>query len=367
MTAQSVCAVIVTHHPSAEMLANLSHVLAQVEGLVVVDNGSNTVELGPLRAASSALGFHLIENGENLGIAEALNQGVCWAKSQGYPWLILFDQDSAITHRFVEQMFAAWRTHPDCERVASIHPRYVDPKTGIEGDVPRANDDSPLFPMTSGSLLPAWIFDKIGSFASEYFIDLVDWEYCFRIRAAGFLVADSRQAKLLHSPGNPSTGHHPGPHFPAHTTQRFEALLHFAKLHCLLSEISLLFPTMGLEGGLLAVARDGNLPDRRREPRPPVSQFPAWNLGWPNRKNGEASGPVRITLNHPVARYLVRMAAAQLNSANYQILRDTVPSRRVTPIIAVQGLPENSWNPGNSRAWQSGPMFKMRDFSLNLA
>lgn len=205
MTAQSVCAVIVTYHPSAEMLANLSNVLAQVEGLVVVDNGSNSVELGPLRAASSALGFHLIENGENLGIAEALTQGVRWAKIQGYPWLILLDQDSAITDKFVEQMFAAWRSHPECERVASIHPRYVDPKTGIEGDVPRANDGSPVFPMTSGSLMPTWIFDKIGSFASEYFIDLVDWEYCFRIRAAGFLVADSRQAKLLHSPGNPST------------------------------------------------------------------------------------------------------------------------------------------------------------------
>jgi rhamnosyltransferase len=205
MTAQSVCTVIVTYHPSAGMLKNMRNVLAQVQGLVVVDNGSNPDELELLHLASREFNFQLIENGENLGVAEALNQGMRWAKNHGYCWVIFFDQDSKITDGFIAWMFAVLRTHPEGERVASIYPTYVDPDTGIDLAVPRTKDGSPMFPMTSGSLMPMWIFDKIGSFASEYFIDLVDWEYCFRIRAAGFLVADSRQAKLLHSPGNPST------------------------------------------------------------------------------------------------------------------------------------------------------------------
>jgi rhamnosyltransferase len=204
MKTQRVCAVIVTYRPGITMLDHLANVLPQVQGVVVVDNGSNDDELGRLRAASSALGFHLIENGENLGIAEALNQGVLWAKSHGYPWVILFDQDSGITDNFIDQMFVALKTHSDGERVASVHPRYVDPKTGVEAHVPRAVDGSPIFPMTSGTLMPVWIFDKIGWFASEYFIDLVDWEYCFRIRTCGFVVADANQAKLFHSPGNPT-------------------------------------------------------------------------------------------------------------------------------------------------------------------
>jgi rhamnosyltransferase len=186
------------------MLENLPQVLAQVQGLVVIDNGSSVEELVPLRVKKQLLGFQLIENGENLGIAEALNQGVRWAHDQGYPWVILFDQDSGITDGFMSHMFSAWESHPERERVGSLHPRYVDPDTGIEEAVPRARDDSPVLPMTSGSLMPAWIFDKIGWFASEYFIDAVDWEYCFRIRAAGYLIADSRQARLLHSPGSPA-------------------------------------------------------------------------------------------------------------------------------------------------------------------
>lgn len=214
MTAQPVCAVIVTYHPSASMLEDMLRVLDQVQGLVVVDNGSSAHELSPLRAASETIGFQLIENPKNLGIAEALNQGVRLAKNKGYLWVILFDQDSKITEGFIGHMFAAWEAHPERERVCSIHPRYVDPVTGNEPLVERANDGGPLKSLTSGALMPTWIFDKIGWFATEYFIDFVDWEYCFRIRAAGYLVADSRQAILLHAPGDPTTATILGHTFP---------------------------------------------------------------------------------------------------------------------------------------------------------
>ncbi|MGB7601981.1 MAG: glycosyltransferase family 2 protein [Candidatus Sulfotelmatobacter sp.] len=204
MPGQSVCAVIVTYHPSAAVREVVPSVLGQVQGLVVVDNGSNADEVDPLRAASQALGFQLIENGENLGIAEALNQGVRWARKQGYPWVIFFDQDSNITDGFVREMFAAWEGHAARDRVASIHPRYKDPESGVEMVVTHDSDGEPLLPMTSGSIMPIWIFEKVGWFASEYFIDVVDWEYCFRIRAAGFLVIEARSAFLLHAPGKPT-------------------------------------------------------------------------------------------------------------------------------------------------------------------
>ncbi len=204
MNSQSVCAVIVSYHPTAEMIANMPKILEQVQKLVVVDNDSNIHALQALRTASLASGFHLIENGKNLGIAEALNLGVRWAKDNGYQWIILFDQDSEITAGFIEQMFLALNSHAQPNRVASIHPRYVNPETGIEPMVDRAPDGGPKTSMTSGALMPSWIFDKIGMFSSEYFIDLVDYEYSLRLRAAGYLIADSRQATLLHKAGSPS-------------------------------------------------------------------------------------------------------------------------------------------------------------------
>jgi rhamnosyltransferase len=196
------CAVIVTYHPSLAIFEDLRKVLSEAGGLVVVDNGSNANEVDTLRTRSRDLGFHLIENGQNLGIAEALNQGVRWAKDKGYAWIILLDQDSKIVEPFVQAMFSTWLSHPKRHLVASIHPRYMDPKTSSFGMyAPRAPDGSPIWSMSSGALMPTWIFDKIGWFASEFFIDWVDIEYCFRIRAAGYLIAES-QAILLHDPGH---------------------------------------------------------------------------------------------------------------------------------------------------------------------
>jgi rhamnosyltransferase len=204
MDEQSVCAVVITYHPSAAMVEHTSKVLEQVAGLVIVDNGSSPQELEGLRTASQSRGFHLIENGENLGIAEALNRGVEWARSQGYPWVLLLDQDSNITSGFVQDMFRTWASQPDRGRIGSVQPKYIDPDTGSEARVWRARDGGPVISMTSGSLMPMWIFDRIGLFASEYFIDMVDWEYCLRIRAAGYQVIDSRDAVLLHSAGAPA-------------------------------------------------------------------------------------------------------------------------------------------------------------------
>lgn len=203
MAVQPVCAVIVTFHPGAATLKHIPEIMAQVARLVVVDNASHASEIALLRMASRDLGFYLIENKENFGIAQALNQGVQWAESEGHRWVVLFDQDSTVTNGLIAQMFGAWQSHPHRDLVGSIHPRYVDPQTGLETAVPRSRDGNPIFPMTSGSLMPTWIFNRIGWFLSDYFIDLVDWEYSFRIRAAGYLVIDAQQAKLFHAPGNP--------------------------------------------------------------------------------------------------------------------------------------------------------------------
>jgi len=202
MSDQSICAVIVTYHPSARMVDKLSDILVQVQGLVVVDNNSAEEELRTLRAASQDAGFQLIENEENLGIAAALNHGIQWAIAKGYQWVILLDQDSTITDEFVSHLFATWESHPERERVCSIHPKYIDPDTGQEALVRRAEDGGPIISMTSGALMPTWVFTQLGWFASDLFIDEVDTEYCLRIRASGYLVIDSREAVLLHTTGH---------------------------------------------------------------------------------------------------------------------------------------------------------------------
>jgi rhamnosyltransferase len=187
------------------MIGNFSKVLGQSQGLVVVDNGSSTEAVTALMAGREELGYDLILNDNNLGIAVALNQGIQLAKEEGYSWVFLFDQDSGITEDLIKRMFAAWETHSHRDLLGAIHPRYVHPVSGIEPKVVRARDGGPVTSLTSGSLMPIWIFDKVGWFASEYFIDQVDTEFDYRIRSFGFLIADAQDAILQHSAGRPQT------------------------------------------------------------------------------------------------------------------------------------------------------------------
>jgi len=204
MDRPKVCGVLVTYHPTIATIGNISAIIEQVEDIVVVDNGSTADEIGFLREASRTLKFGLIENGENLGIADALNQGVAAAISKNFLWVLLFDQDSRITPAFVDAMFREWDAHMDKHRIVTVQPRYIDPATGSEAAVRRIGSEA-LACMTSGTLLPTWAFDVVGWFLSEYFIDYVDIEYSLRARSLGYFSVQAQEAVLLHKAGNPTT------------------------------------------------------------------------------------------------------------------------------------------------------------------
>ena len=196
-----VCAVIVTFRPVAEHLENTIKARSQVKRLVVVDNGSSEQELAPFRTARHQADFHLIENGENLGVAAALNTGIQWAKSQGCDWVILFDQDSTVTDGLVNSLLAAYYADPDRDRIGTFAPRYIDRRSGKEMPVERSRRGQILTVSTSGSLVPLTVFERCGYFREDFVIDQLDYEFCLRIVAAGYRIVQCADAKLLHSLG----------------------------------------------------------------------------------------------------------------------------------------------------------------------
>jgi rhamnosyltransferase len=202
MEKESVCAVVVTYHPDAAVLDNLAAIRPQVQGLVVVDNGSSKEKLSRLRLAAPEVEFTLIENGDNLGIATALNIGVKWAQSQGYTWVALFDQDSTAPPAFVDTMRRAYDTNRRRDRAALLVPRYIHSRLGHPLPAIYAGNGSLQVAMTSGSLMPVAIFSQEGCFEESLFIDGVDFEYCLRLRSRGYSVEECTEAVLLHAPAN---------------------------------------------------------------------------------------------------------------------------------------------------------------------
>ena len=198
-------AIVVTFHPCAQDLRNIAAIRAQVDLLIVVDNGSSLDDLAQMRLSSQRSGFVLIENGENLGVAAALNLGVQEALKQGCQWITLFDQDSAITDGFIASMIEEFQACRQKKPIMQMIPRYRDPKTGLEESISAFGDGGAFLTITSGSLFSREAFARCGLFREDLFVYGVDDDYSLRIRRNGFFIGVSRNAVLLHQSGHPTS------------------------------------------------------------------------------------------------------------------------------------------------------------------
>lgn len=195
-----VLAVAVTYNPDPALLSKaLQAVSPQVQGVAIVDNGStNSAEV---RRIASDLGAQLIANGQNAGIAAAQNQGTSLAQAEGFSHVLLLDQDTVLGPNVVEDLKRSLAALEGKHGpVAAVGPAYYEVNSQQPTRAYRASGPTlsripievgagPIesdFIIASGSLIPLPILDAVGGFREDLFIDLVDVEWCFRARAAGY-------------------------------------------------------------------------------------------------------------------------------------------------------------------------------------
>jgi rhamnosyltransferase len=194
----SVCAIIVTYNPGADLLRNVLLLRKQVSGVLIVDNASSEAALGRIREVQEQTSCLVFDNDHNLGIAAALNIGFRFAIDNQYDWIIAFDQDSTITDGFVQALVDVSAT---ASAPSLICPTYIDRSSMTEMVMPKLPSGEPLIAMTSGSMFPRSTYLRAGPFDERLYIDSVDNEYCLRIRSLGMHIAQAERAVLLHSLG----------------------------------------------------------------------------------------------------------------------------------------------------------------------
>jgi rhamnosyltransferase len=199
-----VCAVLVTFHPDEGLPARIERVLLEVAALVVVDNGSDEATLGMLRRLSADPRIALVLNFANFGIARALNLGIARAGSMGYAWVLLLDQDTVVDPGMLNAMIGIRAAYPAPDRLAVIGAGFRDfnkdaEETRTVGAAQAWQEVESV--ITSGSLIALATHSAVGPFREEFFIDLVDTDYCFRARALGYRIIETRQALMSHAIG----------------------------------------------------------------------------------------------------------------------------------------------------------------------
>lgn len=191
MTARIVAVVPVFGAPD-DLQETVASLIDQVDAVVLVDDGSHTAE---------NLAFdgdvEVISLAENVGIASALNVAVDRARERGAEYIVTLDQDSRLAERHVRRLIALIeQASARGESVAAAVP-------GVVGGAPvlRGSDGEPFDPIQSGQVIPVAVFDALGGFNTELFIDAVDSEFTVRARLAGYRFLVDEQLEMAHALG----------------------------------------------------------------------------------------------------------------------------------------------------------------------
>lgn len=201
MTSADVLAVVVSFNGSQKAIVTIRALVEQVGHVHVVDNGSAPESLRLLDDLSADSRISITRLADNKGVGYALNVGVDVARARGYTWLLTMDQDSIID----PLMIAAY------SRAVARNPQLVclAPSMNINGaqaDLPNGRVE---YAITSGNLVRVDVFEKVGPYNEEMFIDCVDFDFSLRVRQAGFEIWRIGAAILSHELGEV----HPPPPF----------------------------------------------------------------------------------------------------------------------------------------------------------
>lgn len=195
-----VCAGIVTYNPDIDkLMMNFYAIKPQVDAVVIVDNGSSNIhELRNVFHSKEKV--FLIENCKNEGIAKGLNQIFSWAKSHGFSWVLTLDQDTVCSDSFLN----AYMPYINMDKIGIICPKVIYEGTEL---VQEANGEYSFIDacMTSGSLTSVTSWNVCDGFDEWMFIDLVDNDFCMRLKMNDYKILRINAAVMSHQVGNQET------------------------------------------------------------------------------------------------------------------------------------------------------------------
>lgn len=199
--------VIVAYFPDTQRInALVARLLVQGTEIIVYDNG------GAQAAVDKREHVYVVGNGQNTGIATALNESIAFAVSKGADYIATFDQDSYPPDGMIPALQRRLSRHKD-EGVVAVGPVCYDVRNGqftwpvfsparygfkrINPD--QRNDPIPsVFLITSGMVFSTEGYQSVGRFDDSLFIDHVDTAWGLRANAMGKTLLTCPETRMKH-------------------------------------------------------------------------------------------------------------------------------------------------------------------------
>lgn len=189
--------IVVTYNPDIAILNKaLSAVREQVSKLFVIDNNSlNKSDVCCLIEEFKSDSIIFQSNDANKGLSVVYNEIFRKAKELGVEWILILDQDTVISSTLVSSFLGY--THE--AEIAILCPQIEDRN---DATFMKAQKNEEIeYCINSGSFVRVEAWERVEGYDENLFIDLVDYDFCKRIRQEGYKIKRLHKEVISHSIG----------------------------------------------------------------------------------------------------------------------------------------------------------------------
>ena len=187
---------ITLYNPNMDLIINKVKELKKFFScLILIDNSDDGRELSSFFNDSRVI---YISYKENKGIAFAVNEACRIALSKGYSWCVTMDQDSDLPADYLENVTAIIQN--GANKIGIIAPLYKSSELGIVEKTLGFKEVKEV--ISSGSCINLDAFNSVNGQNEDYFIDCVDFDFCWKLRKHGYSILQMQNVVLNHNLGS---------------------------------------------------------------------------------------------------------------------------------------------------------------------
>lgn len=183
--------IVILYHPDVDQIKiNISRYLPYIDKLLLWDNTPNDNGYKDELISIDEKKIIYKTDGRNRGISAALNYAVTFAANNKFDFLLTMDQDS-----YWQNFDVYIQCHNKLRNIAvgiyspSVNSSKIHDTASEYTEVDHA--------ITSGSIFPIKMVNRIGSFRSDFFVDGIDIEYGYRAKSNGYKTIRINSACLM--------------------------------------------------------------------------------------------------------------------------------------------------------------------------
>ncbi len=187
-----VTALITLFNPTQKNVENACIIAEQVNRVFLCDNSNDD---NSLLFAKCPLNVVYIPYRKNFGLPGAFNRILkdkrFWSDSADDEWVLFFDQDSRVQAGHVQSLIAEFEAlRKKNIRVGCLGPIYFDTSSG-KVELPRSkrqiSEQTYIVSsiITSSMLTTYKTLESVGYWNEALFLDMADWDLCWRIQKSG--------------------------------------------------------------------------------------------------------------------------------------------------------------------------------------